>query len=44
MIWIRGTGTPEDWRMNSVEVFNFPIGVENGQIGNCPTQSLVGRL
>ncbi len=41
MIWIRGTGTPEGWRMNSVEHFNFPIGVENGQSGNCPTQSLV---
>lgn len=41
MIWIRGTGTPEGWRMNSVENFNFPIGVENGQSGNCPTQSLV---
>ena len=41
MIWIRGTGTPQDWRMNSVENFNFPIGVENGRSGNCPTQSLV---
>lgn len=41
MIWIRGTGTPEAWRMNSVELFNFPIGVENGQSGNCPTQTLV---
>lgn len=41
MIWIRGTGTPENWRMNAVEKFNFPIGVENGQSGNCPTQSLV---
>lgn len=41
MIWIRGTGTPEGWKMNSVELFNFPIGVENGQSGNCPTQSLV---
>ncbi|OPZ32204.1 MAG: SusD family protein [Bacteroidetes bacterium ADurb.BinA174] len=41
MIWIRGTGTPQDWKMNSVEKFNFPIGVENGQSGNCPTQSLV---
>lgn len=41
MIWIRGTGTPEEWRMNSVEHFNFPIGVENGNSGNCPTQSLV---
>jgi hypothetical protein len=41
MIWIRGTGMPEDWRMNSVELFNFPVGVENGQSGNCPTQNLV---
>jgi len=41
MIWIRGTGMPEGWRMNSVELYNFPIGVENGQSGNCPTQSLV---
>jgi len=41
MIWIRGTGMPENWRMNSVELFNFPVGVENGQSGNCPTQNLV---
>jgi hypothetical protein len=41
MIWIRGTGTPDEWRYNAVEQFNFPIGVENGQSGNCPTQSLV---
>lgn len=41
MIWIRGTGTPDQYRNNSVEIFNFPIGVENGQGGNCPTQSLV---
>lgn len=41
MIWIRGTGRPDTWRLNSVELYNFPIGVENGQSGNCPTQSLV---
>lgn len=41
MIWIRGAGTPDTWRLNSVELYNFPIGVENGQSGNCPTQSLV---
>lgn len=41
MIWVRGTGTPDTWRLNSVELYNFPIGVENGQSGNCPTQSLV---
>jgi hypothetical protein len=41
MIWIRGTGTPDENRNNSVEQFNFPIGVENGEGGNCPTQSLV---
>jgi len=41
VIWVRGTGMPEGWRMNSVENFNFPIGVENGESGNCPTQSLV---
>lgn len=26
---------------NSFEGYNFPIGVENGQSGNCPTQTLV---
>jgi hypothetical protein len=41
IFWIKGTGTPDQWRYNSVENFNFPIGVENGQGGNCPTQSLV---
>lgn len=41
IFWIRGTGTPDQWRANSVESFNFPIGVENGHSGNCPTQTLV---
>ncbi len=41
MIWVRGTGTPAEFRYNSVEQFNFPIGVENAEGGNCPTQSLV---
>jgi hypothetical protein len=26
---------------NQFEVFNYPVGVENGNSGNCPTQSLV---
>lgn len=26
---------------NSFEAYNFPIGVENGKSGNCPTQTLV---
>jgi hypothetical protein len=41
IFWIKGTGTPGQWRSNSLELYNFPIGVENGQSGNCPTQSLV---
>ena len=28
---------------NSFEMANYPIGVENGSSGNCPTQSLVDR-
>ncbi|WP_071150509.1 RagB/SusD family nutrient uptake outer membrane protein [Bacteroides ndongoniae] len=27
--------------INSPEYYNFPIGMENGQSGNCPTQTLV---
>ena len=41
IFWIKGTGTPDQYRFNSLELYNFPIGVENGQSGNCPTQSLV---
>ena len=28
---------------NSFEMANYPVGVENGSSGNCPTQSLVDR-
>jgi len=41
IFWVRGTGTPDQYRANSLELYNFPIGVENGKSGNCPTQSLV---
>ncbi|GHT08171.1 starch-binding protein [Bacteroidia bacterium] len=36
MIFIRRTGSN-----NFFEQYNFPIGVENGNSGNCPTQNLV---
>ena len=36
VIFYRPTGTN-----NTFEKYNFPVGVENGKGGNCPTQSLV---
>lgn len=36
MIFMRGAGERNDFERN-----NFPVGVENGNSGNCPTQSLV---
>ena len=37
---IFGLGRPAS---NSFEMANYPIGVENGSSGNCPTQSLVDQ-
>lgn len=37
---IFGLGRPSS---NSFEMANYPIGVENGSSGNCPTQSLVDQ-
>ena len=37
---IFGIGRGED---NAFEMANYPIGVENGSSGNCPTQSLVDQ-
>ncbi len=37
---IFGLGRPES---NSFEMANYPIGVENGASGNCPTQSFVDQ-
>lgn len=37
---IFGIGRGED---NSFEMANYPVGVENGASGNCPTQSLVDQ-
>lgn len=37
---IMALGRPAD---NSFEMANYPIGVENGSSGNCPTQSLVDQ-
>ncbi|MDM8159870.1 RagB/SusD family nutrient uptake outer membrane protein [Labilibaculum sp. K2S] len=36
MIFVRRVGS-----LNSLESYNFPIGVEGGNSGNCPTQTLV---
>ncbi len=36
MIFVRGSGERNDFEMN-----NFPVGIENGRSGNCPTQTLV---
>lgn len=36
MIFVRRIGD-----LNSLEKYNFPMGVEGGQSGNCPTQNLV---
>jgi len=36
MIFVRRIGD-----LNSLESYNFPIGVEGGNSGNCPTQNLV---
>jgi hypothetical protein len=43
MIFIRPAGATDDdtgWG-NRFEKYNYPVGVENGNSGNCPTQSLV---
>ncbi|MDR0543477.1 MAG: RagB/SusD family nutrient uptake outer membrane protein [Dysgonamonadaceae bacterium] len=43
IFFIRPAGNAEDnsgWG-NRFERYNFPVGVENGHSGNCPTQSLV---
>lgn len=36
MIFVRGAGERNDFEIN-----NFPVGIENGKSGNCPTQTLV---
>ncbi len=36
MIFVRRVG-----ETNAIEVYNYPIGLENGHSGNCPTQNLV---
>lgn len=36
MIFVRGSGERNDFEIN-----NFPVGLENGKSGNCPTQTLV---
>lgn len=40
---IFGIGRSQDQLGNEFERANYPIGVENGSSGNCPTQSLVDQ-
>jgi hypothetical protein len=41
IFFIRPAGNGDGGWGNNFERYNFPVGVENGNSGNCPTQSLV---